>query len=186
MRHIIALALPAAVLLLGCADDPIGNATPDQAARMDPDAPASAMPTTASAYLAAAASSDQYEIQSSQMVEGSDAPAPVRDFARMMIQHHQKTTQTLTGAARSAGITPPPPSLQPKHAQMLAQLRAQQGDALHSAYLTQQMQAHQEALTLHRGYAEGGDTPELQKAATAAVPIIEQHLERLRRIGSNP
>lgn len=139
-----------------------------------------AAPRDATAYVAKAGASDLYEIQSSQLAQqkaGSDA---VRKFAQMMIEHHTMTTQQVMAAARSAGLDPPPPTLEPKQRAMIAQLGRLEGAAFDAAYLRQQRRAHDEALALHSGYAKNGDDPALRDAATKAVPIIQRHIEQLR------
>ena len=40
----------------------------------------------------------------------------------------------------------------------------------------QQIEAHQEALELHRSYAETGEDTYLKQAAAAIVPVVEAHL----------
>jgi putative membrane protein len=127
-------------------------------------------------YTRMAASSDQFEIQSGQLaLQMSQNPA-VRQFAQMLIDHHQQTTAQLASAAQSAGLPVPPPAMTGAHAQMLANLRAAPMGSFDMAFRDAQIQAHQEALALHQGYATSGDIPALRTTAGAAVPIIQQHL----------
>lgn len=177
MRALI-LILAAGSALAGCntmANDPMAPA--------GPMAPGGAMagdpsnPLTAAGYVPMAASSDQFEIQSSQLAQQMSANSAVKAFANMMIAHHQQTTATLTSAAQSAGLPPPPPTMLPREQQMLDQLRAAgSGQAFDDAYKALQIQGHQAALQLHQGYAQGGDVPALRQAAASAVPIVQQHL----------
>ena len=134
------------------------------------------MPNTALPYVAAAGSSDQFEIRSSQRALQMSQNPEVRRFAQMLIDHHTQTSATLMGAARDAGLNPPPPVLLPHHAAMLATLERAPADRFDAAYLGQQVPAHQEALALHQNYAANGDTQALRAAAGSAVPIVQQHL----------
>lgn len=143
---------------------------------------ATATPTNAAAYVPTAAASDLFEIQSSQVALQRSQNADVRRFAQMMIDHHTRTTQQLTAAARAAGMTPPTPQLTPMQRDMIAQLQTQSGAAFDRTYLTQQVQAHEMALALHGTYAARGDRPALRTAAAAAAPIVRQHLEEARRM----
>lgn len=169
----LAILLAATTALSACA-------TNEDTAATEPMAPAAAAvdpnsPLAAPNYMMMAASSDQFEIQSSQMaLQMSQNPA-VQSFARLLIAHHQATSQNLMTAAQSAGLTPPPPALQPMHQQMLQQLQAA-GPNFDAAFRDIQIQAHQQALELHQGYANGGDVPALRNVAAAAVPVIQQHL----------
>lgn len=127
-------------------------------------------------YTRMAASSDQLEIQSGQLaLQMSQNPA-VREFAQMLINHHQQTTAQLAAAAQSSGLPVPPPAMTGAHAQMLANLRGAPMGTFDMAFRDAQIQAHQEALALHQNYAAGGDIPALRTVAGGAVPIIQQHL----------
>jgi putative membrane protein len=143
-----------------------------------------AMPTSAAQYVPMAAASDMYEIQSSQLVMQGGQNAEVRRFAQMMVDHHTRTTATLTAAARAAGMTPPPPALDARKAEMIRQLQAVSGMERERLYVQQQVMAHEEAFALHSKYAADGDRAELRTAAAAAVPIIQQHRTEIRRIQS--
>ena len=144
----------------------------------------SATPTTASDYVRAAGASDHYEITSSKAVLTDARNEDVRRFAQMMIDHHTMTTRDVTGAAKAAGMTPPPPAPDARKAAMLQELQAASGEARERLYARQQATAHEEALALHGGYASNGDNPQLRAVAAKAVPIIQQHLTEIRRINT--
>jgi putative membrane protein len=130
-------------------------------------------------YMMMSASSDQFEIQSSQLALQASQNQAVRNYANLMIAHHQATTANLVSAAQSAGLTPPPPTLMPMHAQMLQQLQAAgTGAALDAAYKQLQIQSHTEALNLQTNYANGGDVPALRQVAASTAPIVQQHLQQ--------
>ena len=162
------IAASAAIPLGGCAPaGPLGALGMD----MTPEA--------APAYLAMAASSDMYEIQSSNMALQRARDARLRTFAQMMIRDHSNTTAQLTAAGRSVGLSPPPGML-PLHAQLLAQLSASSN--FDATYRQQQMTAHQMALNLHANYAARGDRQPLRAVAATATPAVRMHLDHLRRM----
>ncbi|HYZ48268.1 MAG TPA: DUF4142 domain-containing protein, partial [Sphingomonas sp.] len=70
----------------------------------------------------------------------------------------------------------------PKHAEMLRALRSASAADRERFYVDQQVVAHQEALALHQGYAAQGPNPGLRSVAEGAVPIIQRHLDEIRRI----
>jgi len=166
----LGLALAASALSLGaCATTDTtmaGNVTPEDRA----------------AYVAQAGASDLYEIQSSQIALQKAQRPEVREFAQTMITHHTRTTATLNTAAQASGLTPPAPTLNPMQQDMIAQLQAAPAAGFDQLYLSQQVPAHEMALALHRTYAANGDAPALRGAATAAVPIVQQHLLRAREL----
>ena len=141
-------------------------------------------PNTAMPYVAAAGSSDQFEIQSSREALTRAQSPEVRQYAQMLIDHHTQTSQTLMAAARDAGMTPPPPVLMPRHAAMLEGVRRAPADRFDAVYIAAQVPAHQEALALHQNYAANGDTPSLRAAASTAVPLVQQHLTDAQRMAA--
>lgn len=163
----------AAVALLA----PLGAMSLSGCATMNP-----AMDTTpraAPAFVAMAASSDMYEIQSSRLALQRSQNSMTRMHAEMMIRDHTQTTAQLTAAAVSAGIGLPAQML-PMHAALIDQLnRASNFDA---TYHSQQVTSHEQALALHENYSRNGDSPPLRGVAASAVPIVRMHLDHLRRM----
>lgn len=174
MRKFVFAAAASAMLLAGCST------------MMGEDTAATAMsgdmtPTNRTAYVEMAASSDMYEIQSSQMAASRATNPAMQSFAQMMITDHTSTTQQLMAAAQAAQLPPMTPRLLPMHAAMLTRLQGRNGADFDREYATQQLMAHQQALALHQNYAARGDTPALQAVAGAAVPIVSRHLEMVRQ-----
>jgi putative membrane protein len=133
-------------------------------------------------YVTAAAESDQFEIQTGQLASRSGNPR-LRDMGQMLVRDHMMTTRTLMDAARRSGMPPmPPPPLRPDHQQIYGQLQGMGGPDFDRMFTDQQVQAHQEALSLHSSYAGAGGDPNLRGAAQAAVPVVRQHLDMARQM----
>ena len=81
-------------------------------------------PLMAPGYVAQAASSDQFEIQSGQLALQASQNPSVQQFANMLISDHTQTSQNLLAAATAAHVPPPPPGLLPPQQAMLDQLRS--------------------------------------------------------------
>jgi putative membrane protein len=164
----IALALAAATILgAGCATR---DEEPVETAAIDPNSP-----IAAPGYMRMAASGDMFEVQSSQLALQMSQNPMVRQFAQMMISDHTRTSGEMMGIAQGLGLPPPPQMMAPHHQQMLDQLRMAPPHEFDSAYKQAQIMAHQEALTLHRNYAQQGDVPQLRDFAARVVPAIEMH-----------
>lgn len=175
----LAILLGGAIALAGCATQP---AETPAAAVVDPN-----NPLMAPGYMAMAASSDMFEIQSSQLALQMSQNMAVRNFANMMVADHTRTSQLLMSAAQQAGITPPQPMLLPPHQAMLDQLRAAgSGYAFDQAYQQLQVQGHTQALQLHQNYAASGDVPALRTVAAGAVPIVQGHLQQAQMMQIAP
>lgn len=139
-------------------------------------------PNQRGAYVEMAAASDLFEIQSGQMAAQRGQSAAVRQFGTMLVDHHQRTTAQLSAAAAAAG-TMPTPDLMPMQVRMMTELRAASGSNFDRVFVRQQVQAHEMALALHSNYASNGDTPSLRAVASAATPVVRQHLDQARRMG---
>lgn len=140
-------------------------------------------PLMAPGYMAQAASSDMFEIQSGQLALQSSQNAAVRNFANMIIADHQRSTQMLMAAAQSVHVPPPPPAIMPPQQAMLDQLRAAgSGPSFDMAFQQAQISAHQQALLLHQNYAAQGDVPALRAAAGQIVPIVQMHLQQAQSL----
>lgn len=148
-----------------------------------PQAPGIQARTTAATYVAMAASSDTYETESSKLALQHAANPDVRNFAQMMVTDHANTSAAVMAAAKEASVGMPG-GPNPKHTAMLKQLREAGHDKMERLYVDQQVMAHEEALALHQAYAAQGDNPGLRAAAAQAVPIVQSHLNEIRRIQS--
>jgi len=176
----LAILFGGAALLAACAH----NAPPPAVATaaVDPN-----NPLMAPGYIAMAGSGDQFEIQSGQLaLQMSQNPA-VRNIANMLIADHTRSTQMVMAAAQSAGINAPPPMIMPQHQALLDQERAAgSGAAFDMAFQQIQIQAHQQALTLHQNYATSGDVPALRTVAGQIVPVVQMHLNALQSLNVAP
>lgn len=135
-------------------------------------------PLMAPGYLSTAASSDMFEIQSAQLAQQMSQSGSVRNFANMLITDHTQSTQMLMAAAAAARLPAMTPALLPQHQALLDQLRAAgSGYAFDQAFQQIQIQAHEQALTLHQNYATSGDVPQLRATAGQIVPVVQRHLQ---------
>jgi len=176
-----AILFGGAALLAACQTNPPAPPAPPPVA-VDPN-----NPLMAPGYIATAGSSDQFEIQSSQLALQMSQNAQLRNLANMLIADHTRSTQMVVGAAQSAGIAPPPPALLPQHQALLDQLRASgSGPAFDQAFKQIQIQAHTDALALHQNYAASGDVPALRTVAGQIVPVVQTHLNQLQMLNVTP
>lgn len=142
-----------------------------------------AAPMAGPDFITAASQSDLFEIEEGKMAQKMGSTAGVRQFGSKMVRDHTKTTATLHKAITKAGMAvPPPPPLRPDQEQMISQLQGMSGADFDKAYLTQQVQSHQEALALQSSYAKMGDVPTLKTAAHSAVPIVSMHLKMAQKM----
>lgn len=164
----------------GVGSNPVSNAAQDAASGVV-GAASAATARTADLYVPAAAVADMYEIESSKLALQTSKNADVKKFAQMLIDHHTRTTAALKKAAAGANAALPT-ALDERRQGLIDNLKQTPAGGFDGVYRTQQIAAHEEALTLHRTYADAGENAALKGAAAAAVPIIEQHLTAARAL----
>ena len=197
IRHPILAATPAlaaALALAACGDNrgddtALGQTEPVNAAQ---DATSAAVGQTSAATLGAntlegyvtnAAISDMYEIEAGRMASERGASAEAKQLGEMLVADHTTSSERLKALAQAAGETVLM-QMDERRQGLLDNLRAAQGAEFDRVFADQQVAAHQEALTLHRGYADSGENTELQAFARDLVPKLEAHLEMARNLQS--
>jgi putative membrane protein len=139
----------------------------------------------AEACVANACASDLYEIEAGRIALQRTGSPQVRSFAQMLIEDHSRSAEILAAKVKLAGLEAvAEPRLDERRKGMLDNLQAASDDAFDEVFLTQQTAAHQEALTLHRGYAEKGENEVLRGMASGAAPPLEQHLQMAKHLRS--
>jgi putative membrane protein len=133
-------------------------------------------PLYAPMFLQTAASSNLWEMQSSEIAHPRAISSAIHSFATMITNDHTALGAQMMAAAQAAGLPPPPQALMPDDQQMLAQLQAAPTGTFDVAYRDMQVAAHQKAVNLFQSYAASGDNPTLRATAAQALPKLQQHL----------
>jgi len=144
--------------------------------------PAMAQVMAPAEYVAAAGASDLFERQSAQTVLETTANPAVKSFATMMLSAHAQSTGEVKAAAMKSKVAVAPPMLMRAQAEMIAQLKAENGPARDAAYIAQQKAAHGQALSVQQAYAAEGTAPALKMAASKIVPIVQEHIMMLMKM----
>jgi len=151
------------------------------AAYAQAQAPAATAPmqvTDPQQFADMAASSNMFEIESSQMALEKSTNEEVQAFAQHMIDDHGKAGEDMMAAAQSDGITPAQ-GLQPPHQTQLDQLSGLDAEAFDQAYIAAQVAAHDEAVALFEGFASNGEDSALKTFAADTLPTLQQHREEI-------
>ena len=134
-------------------------------------------------FLTQTISSNQFEIQSSQLAKEKDQEAAIVEVADMIIADHTKAGEKLEALLADHPAKPTEPAaLSPKHQKMLDQLQAAEGADFKALYLDMQVQAHMEAVALFRTYAGSGDDQTLVGFARETLPALETHLAHVTAV----
>lgn len=130
--------------------------------------------TDPQAFAEMAASSDMFEIQSSELALEVSQDAEIRAFAEQMIADHTQASAQLTAAAEIDGVTLPT-SMLDKHQVELDRLQEAGEDGFDAAYLAAQAIGHEEAVTLFEAFAAEGEESALRDFAAETLPTLQQH-----------
>jgi putative membrane protein len=136
---------------------------------------------TLGGYVSNAAIGDMYEIEAGRMAQERAQNADVKAFGQMLVTDHTATSNEMKPLAAAAGETAPT-EMDERRKGLLDNLRAASAADFDRVFLDQQVAAHHEAITLHRGYADNGEDAQLKAFAGRTVPKLEQHLERARQL----
>jgi putative membrane protein len=141
------------------------------------------MTTTTKGFVEAAAVSDMYEVEAGKIAQARGQSAAVRDFGARMVAAHTETTNKLKAALASTkpDITPPA-HLDDRRQGMIDELRGAKDADFDGRYIAQQVDAHNEALILMKGYAKDGDTPAIRKLAAKTALTVQAHLNMAEKI----
>lgn len=132
-------------------------------------------------FLKVVLSSNQFEIDSSELAKAKDQDAGIVSLADMIITDHTKAGQKLEALLADSPNKPEGEAeLSPKHQKMLSQLEAVEGEEFKTLYLDIQAQAHMEAVALFRTYAGSGDDQAIVGFAKETLPALETHLQHVK------
>jgi putative membrane protein len=137
---------------------------------------------TTQGYVSNAAEGDMYEIQAAEIAMSRSKNAAIKELAGMIKKDHSKAAQEMTAAVKSAKDATIPSKLDERRQGFLDNLKQAPADQFDKVWLTQQEAAHEESLTLHRTYADAGDVAPLKAHAAKSAPIVEKHLEHVRKL----
>jgi putative membrane protein len=133
-------------------------------------------PTTAD-FVKAAAISDMFEIQSSQLAQ-ERGNASEKPFAAMMIKDHHQTSDDIPAMVSSGDVKAELPTvLDSSHQSSLDKLKSLKGTDFSSRYSSDQVSGHKDAVSLFERYAKTGENAKLKDWADKTLPTLRHHLE---------
>jgi putative membrane protein len=168
------LYITAAMVLMGA----IPGLTQTASGSADVSAIAAISVESPQQFVDMGASSNMFEIESSRLALDKSQQEELRTFAQHMIDDHTAAGEQMMAAAQADGVTMPT-EMQAKHQEMLDQLNAASNEEFDQLYTQMQVQAHEEAIGLFKGFAETG-SGQLQSFAQATLPTLEEHYTQIQ------
>ncbi len=177
-----------ALSLAACGKKPTDTTATENAMvenAMDNSADMAAAPAamTGQDFADTAAKSDAFEIAEGKLASTKGKDKAVVTFAKTMVKGHTDSTAKLKAAASSAtpAITPDP-TLKPDQQAKVDALGKLSGDAFDKQYATDQVAAHEEALSGLQTYSTTGDVASLKTWATNTAPVVSGHLDMAKKL----
>lgn len=138
-------------------------------------------PSTAD-FVKQVAISDMFEIESNKLGQ-EKGNAAEKSFASQMVVDHGKTSSELKGLVSSGKVKAElPTALDSSHQSKLDKLKGKSGKDFSSDFISMQVDAHKDAVSLFERYAKGGDNPDLKSWAGKTLPALKHHLEMAQKL----
>jgi putative membrane protein len=134
-------------------------------------------------FVQKAAMSDMYEVEAGKIATQKGKSEVVKTFGQMMVEAHSKTTEELKGIVASESIKVDlPTKLDTRHQKLVDELNAASDAEFDKTYAKQQVDGHQDAVSLFDAYAKKGDNAALKAFAQKTLPVIQQHLNEAKKL----
>jgi len=145
-------------------------------------------------FRAKASASDAFEVLSSKIALTHATKPDLKDFARMMIADHTKSTRKLVslGGISMASLKT---KMKPGHdgkfvdndllgsnAAELNSLNSKSNGDFDKTYIDDQVKGHEDMVSLLEDYAKNGDNPKLKAFAHDILPTVKEHLAKAKDI----
>ncbi|MDB5479355.1 MAG: hypothetical protein JWO83_408 [Caulobacteraceae bacterium] len=132
--------------------------------------------TTAGGFVTQAATSDMYEIQAAKLALKKSTNPAVKKFAARMIKDHTASSEKLKALLAKGGIKATlPTDLDERRKGLLDNLSKAGPADFDKMYAHQQVDAHDEAVTLLKGFIDHGDNDALKAFASSILPTVQEH-----------
>jgi putative membrane protein len=149
----------------------------------------------ATQFRAKATSSDAFEILSGKIAETHATTSDIKEFARMMIKDHTKSTDDLVaigGVSKASLESKMKPGRDGKfaandlidsdQATELNSLNSKSNDDFNKTYIKDQVDGHKRMVSLLEDYVKNGDNAKLKAFAQELLPTVRKHLKEAQDI----
>ena len=127
-------------------------------------------------FMSTAASSNAFEIQAGNLAQQKATDQKVKDFARMMVDHHTKANQELKTVASQMGLTITD-AMMPMHQEMHDKLANYTGTGFDEKYMDMMETAHKMDIAMFEAKSNNAQNPAVKALATKTIPTLRSHHE---------
>jgi len=132
-------------------------------------------------FAIAASYANLAEVSMGELAQSKAVSDDVVDFGEMMDTEHTIAWEDLKGITDELNIVIPD-TVKTEDKQKAEQLSAMEGAMFDSAYIAEQVVAHENAQEIFEDEINGGSHPDLKGYASATLEHINAHLERATEI----
>ena len=129
------------------------------------------------AFVTEAYSANMFEIQAGQWVAQKAQDDQIRQFARMIVQDHQKANQQLKQVAQSANV-PIQEKLDPVHQAKLQKMQQCQASELSRKFAFGQVAGHTMSVLEYQYQSQNAQNDQVRQYASQTLPKLQQHLKQ--------
>jgi putative membrane protein len=134
-------------------------------------------------FVTGAGISDMYEVEAGKIAAQRSSNPDVKAFATKMVAAHTATIDKLKSILSGMKNQPAAPAhLDDRRQGLIDDLRGAKAADFDMRYMSQQVDAHKEALILMKGYAKDGDNSDVKMFAADTTPKIQDHLHMAQKI----
>jgi putative membrane protein len=151
-------------------------AAPAPAAMAEPAPPPPAPVSADQQFLDQAASGGMAEVEAGKLAEKQAKARAVRSFGARMVRDHGAANARLMALAKKLNMTP---NTTPAD---LSQITGLNGADFDKAYISGQVQAHQDVIAAFEAEASNGQNAQLKRFAHGALPMLRSHLRQAEAI----
>ncbi|GGE73183.1 putative membrane protein [Paenalcaligenes hominis] len=133
-------------------------------------------------FLKEAAQAGHYEIESANEALARSQDKQVQEFARMMLQEHERIDKELNALAVAKDQALPTSASMMQQGKVLL-LKGKEGhefDQYYAEHLA--IKAHEDAIELFEKQAKNGDDDEITGFAQDVLPLLKQHLQHAQSL----
>ena len=135
-------------------------------------------------FVTGAAVSDMYEVEAAKIAQQRTSNPDIKAFAAKMETAHTETTEKLKSILAGMKDAPAAPAhLDDRRQGLIDDLRGAKDQDFDARYMSQQVDAHKEALILMKGYAKDGDNAAIKAFAHKTEAAVQMHLNMAQKIG---
>jgi putative membrane protein len=134
-----------------------------------------------SSFYKNAAEGGMSEVELGQLAQQKASNPAVKDFGAMMVKDHTAANEKLKALAASKQVSlPDSPSVMQKASK--TKLNMMSGDSFDKSYVKGMIDDHKQDIKDFQKEASDGKDPEARAFASATLPTLQKHLEKIQAI----